>query len=252
MHLLLFRKAVGIALRRRTLALSAVILAVAAPAAYAVTLTGDGTLIGTTGSDTIAAGNGNDTVWGLGGQDTISAGNGNDVIDGNGKCPKGVQPGDYPNGLPAGEYCEHGVIPGKGNGDTISAGNGSDVVYGGGGHNTIAVGNGSDTIYGGPLGDTIAAGSGKDTIVLGKGSGYTGSTVHVGSGSGVIYAQNGVKDTIACGAKNNYTVYADKGIDVVQGCATVLYSPQPSLDSLKSKHGKHGKKAKHGHNGHKS
>jgi len=236
---MLLRTAVGIALRRKTLALSVVILAVAAPVAYAITLTGDGTLVGTTGSDTIAAGNGNDTVWGLGGQDTISAGNGRDVIEGNGSCPKGVQPGDYPNGLPVGQYCEHGVIPGKGNGDTISAGNGSDVVYGGGGHNTIAVGNGNDTIYGGPLGDTIAAGSGKDTISLGTASGYGGSTVHVSSGSGVIDAQNGVKDTIVCAAGNHYTVYADKRIDVVQGCATVLYSPEPSLKPAKSKHGKH-------------
>ena len=248
MLLLLLRTAVGTALRRKTLALSVVILAVAAPVAYAITLTGDGTLVGTTGSDTIAAGNGNDTVWGLGGQDTISAGNGRDVIEGNGSCPKGVQPGDYPNGLPVGQYCEHGVIPGKGNGDTISAGNGPDVVYGGGGRNTIAVGNGNDTIYGGPLGDTIAAGSGNDMISLGKGSGYAGSTVHVGSGSGVIEAQNGMKDTIACAARNNYTVYADKGIDVVQGCATVLYSPEPPFNPAKSRHGK---RVKNGHKHHR-
>lgn len=246
------RKAISIALKRRTLALAGVILVVAAPAAFAATLFGDGTLVGTTGSDTIATGNGNDTVWGLGGLDTISAGNGNDVIDGNGHCPAGVQTGKvYPNGLPAGEYCAHGPIPGKGNGDTISAGNGSDTIYGGGGRNTISAGNGNDTIYGGLIGDTISAGNGNDTIALGSGSTYTGSTVSVGSGSGVIYAQNGMKDTIACGAKNHYTVYADKGIDKVTGCATISFAPEPSGDPpakvAKHKKHKHSKNAnKHG------
>ena len=223
------RKAVSIALKRRTLALAGAILAVAAPAALAATLFGDGTLVGTTGSDTIAAGNGNDTVWGLGGADTISTGKGNDVIDGNGHCPAGVQTGKvYPNGLPVGEYCEHGPIPGRANGDTISAGNGSDTIYGGGGLNTISAGNGNDTIYGGLIGDTISAGNGNDTITLGGGSTYTGSTVSVASGKGVIYAQNGVKDTITCATKNNYTVYADKKIDVVSHCATISYAPEPS------------------------
>jgi hypothetical protein len=96
----------------------AVMLAVAgfalvAIVALAPNVQGDGTLVGSTGSDNINAGNGNDTIWGLGGQDSINAGNGNDVIDANGKCPHGIAPGDCPNGLPAGQYCEHGLIPGN-------------------------------------------------------------------------------------------------------------------------------------------
>jgi len=244
---MLLRKALGIALRRKTLSAAAAICLVAVPTALAATVAGDGTLVGTAGSDTIAAGNGNDTVWGLGGQDTISAGNGNDVIDGNGHCSPAPAPGDYPHGLPGLYYCEHGWIgPPYINGDTISAGNGNAVVYGGGGRNTISVGNGNDTIYGGPVGDTTSAGNGNDAIYLGSGSSYTGSRVSVGNGSGVIYAQNGVKDTVSCGAKNNYKVYADTGVDAVNGCKTVLHRPEPAFDPwAQGKHGKQRKHAKH-------
>jgi Ca2+-binding RTX toxin-like protein len=194
--------------------------------ALAASVQGDGTLVGSTGSDDIIAGNGNDTVWGLGGQDSISAGNGNDVIDANGKCPPGIATGDYPNRLPAGQYCEHGLIPGNYH-DNINAGNGNDVIYGGGGHNAINAGSGNDTIYGGPLGDTInvnGRNTGTDNIFLGAGG---GNTVSTGQGATVVYAQNGHADTIAC--HGNTTVYADR-VDHTSNCARVIVTPPPSSD----------------------
>lgn len=209
------------------------VFAVAVPAAYAARVTGNGTLVGTTGSDTITAGNGNDTIWGLGGLDLITAGNGNDVIDGNGMCLAGTQSGDYPNGLPAADYCSHGQIPGLGNSDVIIAGNGNDTIFGGGGDNAITVGGGDNTIFGGPLSDVIIAGNGTNTIHLGTGSSYTGSIVLVGTGGGTIYAQNGVEDFIICGSKNTYTVYADKGVDSVTGCKTVIFTPAPSTSQAR-------------------
>jgi Ca2+-binding RTX toxin-like protein len=215
------------AMKKRALVLGALLLVLAAAPALAATVTGDGTLVGTTGNDTIAAGNGNDQIWGLGGYDTISAGNGNDVIDANGKCPPGVKSGDYPNGLPSSEYCEHHWVPGSK--DTIAAGGGDDTIFGGGGPNTISVGGGDDTIYGGPIGDTISAGNGDDHIWLGFGPSYTGSKVSTGSGDDVIHAQNGVKDTISCAKGNGTTVYADRS-DVISGCAHVIYAPDPSPD----------------------
>lgn len=244
-------KAVRRCMKRRTLALTAVILGLVAVPALAANVNGDGTLVGTTGNDNIAAGNGNDTIWGLGGTDHISAGGGNDVIDANGKCPPGVKSGDYPHGLPTGQYCEHGQIPGSN--DSIAAGNGSDTIYGGGGPNQISVGGGADTIYGGPIGDLIAAGNGNDTIFLGKGSGYKGSSVSVGSGTDVIHAQNGVSDTISCGGSKS-TVYADK-VDSISGCGHVIYTPDPTPrpNLSKSTHRlKHGKQAKHGTTNHDS
>jgi Ca2+-binding RTX toxin-like protein len=241
-------------LRKRViLGATALILALAAVPALAVNLSGDGTIVGTTGNDNLSAGNNNDTVWGLGGKDVISAGNGNDVIDANGKCPPGLKSGVYPNGLPSGVYCEHGQIPGSS--DTISAGNGNDTIYGGGGPNTISAGRGNDTIYGGPIGDTIAVGlnsQGNDVVFLGLGPHYAGSSLATGYGDDVIHAQNGVKDTISCQRGNGTKVYADR-VDSVKGCQTVIFSadpnpgpnPRPVGDARTSKHAKHHRVVKH-------
>jgi Ca2+-binding RTX toxin-like protein len=239
MHL---RNAVGMLMKKRALLLGALILLVAAVPALAANVTGNGTLVGTTGSDNLAAGNGNDTIWGLGGADNISAGNGNDVIDANGKCPPGVKSGDYPNGLPSTQYCEHGQVPGSS--DNIAAGNGNDTVYGGGGTNNISVGNGDNTIYGGPIGDTIHAGSGKgqgndiihlDQNTTGTQIQYTGSTVYVAQGDDLVYAQNGTPDTIVCPSGNQTTVYADK-VDSTKGCHRVIYTPAPTAGRFRPAH----------------
>lgn len=213
----------------RAVVLAVASLAIVASVAVAANVQGDGTLVGSTGNDNINAGNGNDTVWGLGGQDSINAGNGNDVIDANGKCPPGVTPGDYPNGLPAGVYCEHGTIPSNFH-DNINAGNGNDVIYGGGGHNAINVGSGNDTIYGGPLGDTInvnGRNTGTDNIHLGAGG---GNTVNTGQGTTIVFAQNGHADTIAC--HGNTTDYADK-VDHTSNCTKVIFTPPPARDGAR-------------------
>jgi hypothetical protein len=166
---------------------------------------GDGTLVGSTGNDNIIARNGSDTIGWLGGQDSISAGNGNDTIDANGKCPPGIKPGDYPNGRPAGQYCEDGQIPGNYQ-DNINAGNGNDVTYGGGAHNAINVGSGNDTIYGGPLGDTInvnGRNNGTDYIFLGAGG---GNTVNTGQAPRSFTPRMGTSTTSAVTATPPFTL----------------------------------------------
>jgi Ca2+-binding RTX toxin-like protein len=247
------RDAKRILRKRVILGATALIMALAAVPALAVSLSGDGTIVGTTGNDNLSAGNGNDTIWGLGGKDTISAGNGNDVIDANGACPPGVKSGVYPHGLPTGQYCEHGQIPGSS--DVVSAGNGNDTIYGGGGPNTISAGRGNDTIYGGPIGDTIAVGlnsQGDSVVFLGLGPHYAGSSLATGYGDDVIHAQNGVKDKISCQRGNGTKVYADRA-DSVSGCAQVIFSadpnpgpnPRPIGDARTSKHAKHHRAVKH-------
>ncbi|MEU9701604.1 FG-GAP-like repeat-containing protein [Streptomyces sp. NPDC047981] len=107
----------------------------------AATITGNGTVNGTSGADVIVTGNGNDSVSGNGGNDTIctfggadavSAGSGDDSLDG-----------------------------GDGN-DALSAGSGDDVVHGGAGDDALSGGSDNDTVVGGSGSDTLSGGSGTD------------------------------------------------------------------------------------------
>jgi hypothetical protein len=148
---------------------------------------------------------------------------------------QGCRAGCIRTGLPSGEYCEHGPIPGSNNGDNIDAGNGNDVVFGGGGHNAINVGSGNDIIFGGPIGDVInvnGRNSGTDYVYLGAGG---GNYVNTGQGTTFVYAQNGHVDNISC--HGNTTVYADR-VDHTSNCTRVIY-PSPSADVAKRKASKH-------------
>jgi hypothetical protein len=230
------RKAAHMLIRRRTLALTVLILGVAAATALAANVTGDGTLVGSTGPDNIAAGNGNDTIWGLGTPnkttDNISAGYGNDQIDAGGHCT-GVAPGDYPHGLPQSGACGHGPTPpncGTANISVAGGGQngGDDTIYGNCGPNDISIskGQGDGTIYsyGGP--NNIAVNNGNWVIDLSKDT--AGSNVSTGTGDDFVYAQNGQADTISCGSRNTI-VYVDKHDKPSRTC-TVKTSPQPASD----------------------
>lgn len=188
-------------MRLGVLLLTLAVMAFTATAALAAAVSGDGTLVGSTGNDTITAGKGNDIVWGRGGSDTITAGKGNDVIDGGGSCPAGLAAGDYPNGLPGTDYCQHGPFGTFGT-DNITAGDGNDTVYGNGGPNNITIGTskgqGDDTVfaYGGPNNVTIVS-NGNDTI-----NAYGTGNYSVGTGDNTINAQYHLSGyTISCGSK---------------------------------------------------
>jgi Ca2+-binding RTX toxin-like protein len=201
--------------------------------ALAAMLTGgnnNNTIIGTPNApDSITDGTGSDIIYGLGGSttqgNTITAGSGSDVIVGDGECTQGYD--TVSAGYSAASYCEIDQGNPKEARDYVTAGSGDDVIVGGAGTNTITAGGGSNLIVGGEVGgDKITAGNGTNNIYLGRGPLYkTGSTVTVGTGSGTIHAQNGVKDTITCGGE--YKVYADH-VDVVHGCGQVIYKSDPS------------------------
>ncbi|MFE5541092.1 FG-GAP-like repeat-containing protein [Streptomyces sp. NPDC056492] len=105
------------------------------------TITGNGIVNGTGGSDVIVTGNGNDAVSGNGGNDTICTFGGNDAVS-------------------AGSGDDH-VDGGDGN-DAISGGDGTDAVKGGAGDDALSGGSGTDTVVGGAGSDTLSGGGGTD------------------------------------------------------------------------------------------
>ena len=100
---------------------------------------GEDTIYGYAGNDSINAGSGDDTVYGGSGNDTLLGADGNDVLYGD-----------------------------EGN-DSIDGGSGNDLIYGGADDDTISGGLGRDTVYGGDGNDTWLAGtsdSGTDIVYL--------------------------------------------------------------------------------------
>src|SRR6516165_8985186 len=83
---------------------------------FALNLTGDPTVIGGTGNDTITSGNAPALIIGGSGSDLIYGGNGPDTIQG-GSGPDTIYGGSGP--------------------DTIQGGNGPDMIYGGSGNDLI-------------------------------------------------------------------------------------------------------------------
>jgi serralysin len=84
---------------------------------------GNGTLIGGSGTSILNAGNGNDSLFGNAGNDVLSGGGGNDRLNG---------------------------------------GTGKDVLSGGSGKDTLIGGTGDDTLAGGSGNDILTGGSGND------------------------------------------------------------------------------------------
>ena len=219
-------------MKRKAVVLATLILGVTAATALAANVSGDGTLVGSTGPDNIAAGNGDDIVWGLGTPngttDNISVGTGNDQIDAGGHC-MGVAPGDYPHGLPGSGSCEHGPTPpncGAANISIPGGSGGDDTVYGNCGPNNISnagkgQGNSHFYLYGGP--NNVSVNNGDDTIDLSHEKAGP-NNISTGTGNDVVYAQNGVVDNITCGSKATI-VYADHIDNAPKPCTVRYTSP---------------------------
>lgn len=138
------------------LALCAATVLAAAPAAYALDLTGtpgDDTIVGTEAADRIAGRAGADSLSGLGGNDTLFGEAGADVLD---------------------------------------AGDGADVLNGGGGPDVLKGGNGSDTTTVGP-GDTVWAGADRDRFRTAAAGDWL---LHGGPGDDLLDVQVGGVHTV--------------------------------------------------------
>jgi Ca2+-binding RTX toxin-like protein len=102
--------------------------------------TGQVTVRGNAGDDTIITGSGDDRIWGDEGNDTIDAGGGVDWVFGDNGKIKERDDGTI-------EYLKVRTLDGDGN-DTIQGGSGDDILMGGGALDTINGGDDNDLIIG--------------------------------------------------------------------------------------------------------
>src|SRR2546422_7423477 len=150
-------------------------------------------LRGSTGNNTLIAGNGNDLIAGGDGSNVIIAGDGNDVI----QTPF-VQPG----------------TPGS---NFIKLGNGNDTITVRGLDSTIVAGGGLDTIYGGPGNDIISVSVGTDW----KGGSIGLSDIIVLGDGNNIFDGGSSSDLIAFGLGNN-VIIGGSGIDINIGSGNII------------------------------
>jgi Ca2+-binding RTX toxin-like protein len=198
-------------MRRVTLMLAAMVLAmlVASGVALAVTKTGgpgDDVLRGTNQRDTLEGGGGDDVLIGLAardfmaggtGKDTLEGGRGNDVVLG-GPPPQG------PNRPPEQER--------PGASDTVKGGRGADVVDGAAG---------ADALFGGPGGDFISDGENR--------RGAT-DTLDGGPGDDFFWPRNepAGMDIVLCESGRD-RVFADRADIISDDCERVFFrNPRPS------------------------
>jgi Ca2+-binding RTX toxin-like protein len=154
------------------------------------TITGSGTITGTSGPDVILGSSGPDSITGGGGADTICAGDGDDVVHG-----------------------------GAG-GDRIDGGAGNDQVYGQGGDDVLAGNGGDDTVKGQDGNDQISGGQGSDTLAGGIGddflSGGDGKD-HIFGGDGSDKANGSEGNDVMFGGAGNDDLHGNAGNDSMDG-----------------------------------
>lgn len=167
---------------------------------------GDGAIVVPNGlADDIWGGRGNDEIYGNGGDDSlhgglgddeIYGGNGDDTIYGYDAAHNGMTQADAPDGM-----------------DTIRGGDGNDTIYGNQNNDLLYGDEGNDTIWGGRQDDTIWGGDGNDTI---HGDGSHPENLYVGGdlsliGHDTLYGGDG-NDILAPGGGND-TVDGGAGED---------------------------------------
>jgi Ca2+-binding RTX toxin-like protein/GH24 family phage-related lysozyme (muramidase) len=112
--------------------------------------TGDGgndIIAGTSGTDSVSAGDGNNLITGNGGQDIIFAGNGSNQIYANAQVGLATAIAQRSNSNATNQKGDL-ISVGTGN-NTIVGSNSNDLIFTDGGHNTIVMGNGANVFLGG-------------------------------------------------------------------------------------------------------
>ena len=172
---------------------------------------GNDSLIGTEGDDSIDAGTGDDTVDALGGDDAVLGGTGDDVVTaglGDDKVDGGS--GDD-------------VLDGDDGDDALDGGSGDDSLVGGAGADEIDGGSGDDSLVGGADDDILDGGTGRDVaFYLGESGQYLVNGEAVGAGEtsldapSIITGPDGTDDV----RNVEFAVFDDGFLDFKTGAFT--------------------------------
>jgi Ca2+-binding RTX toxin-like protein len=137
---------------------------------------GDVTLIGVGGADTLRGGSGNDMLNGRSGADSITGGDGDDTL-------KGLRDNDTLNGGAGDDWLDGGTQD-----DRISGWTGDDILYGRSGNDILVGGDGHDSLYGASGDDLLQGDDGKTDTSHSRDDdrldgGTDGDTIRGGGGS---------------------------------------------------------------------
>ncbi|RVU17520.1 family 16 glycosylhydrolase [Methylobacterium oryzihabitans] len=189
----------------------------------------DGTLFGTNGGDSLAAGIGNHSIYGGAGNDVLQDGSdtaalmgqtGNDtyIVDnaattirelsneGVDSVVTSLSAFTLPTYFENLSYSGRSAFTGTGN-------NANNVIRGGNGGNTLSGQGGDDLIVGGDMADTIQGGTGNDSIDGGSGN----DSIRGGTGDDSIFGGNG--NDLIQGEEGNDTINGGYGNDTIRGGA---------------------------------
>jgi Ca2+-binding RTX toxin-like protein len=212
---------------------------------------GNNTIIGNAGANTIEVTGGTDVVNGGGGNDRLIVDYSSATATITGTVG-GVTDGGT-NAVTFTHVRNETVLTGSGN-DTITAGDGSNVIETGNGNDTITSGTGNNAIQGGLGNDTITAGNanagngtdhidgdqGNDTLTGGSGSnvleGSTGNDT-LNGGAGISLLLGGAGNNILNGGSGISTAdYSDSklGVTVSLALATAQHVSTSQTDTLNS------------------
>jgi Ca2+-binding RTX toxin-like protein len=190
-------------------------------------MTGDGTLQGGSGDDTLAAGDGTNYLRGADGNDSIAGGQGFNDINGNKGDDTIAGHSNVGDWLVGGQGND--LIGAHGDGNILYGNLGNDTLTGDGGHDIIRGGQGDDSIVAGSGGEWISGDRGDDTIQAGAGA----DTFHSFSGAGIdrVIGFDLAHDHVQLDAGTSYTlaqVGADAVIDLGGGDEMILAGVQLS------------------------
>jgi hypothetical protein len=163
------------------------------------TITGSGSISGTSGDDVIMGSSSDDDIEGRDGNDTICAGDGDDDVDG----------GDGEDQISGGAGRD--ILRGGNNRDRIDGGDGQDEIHGESGEDELNGEGGDDDITGGSGNDRIAGGGGEDEL-----NGEAGDDDITGDdGDDTINGGDGDDDVN--GGEDDDTIAGDAGRDTLEG-----------------------------------